>query len=91
MVFVILSFLPCRRREYIGHPREWADFLKGLNDYHAYGGQLSEEEVTIRVARDWAAELHERYVNASEINFNFNIKKMGYQGALNGVLAEPCC
>lgn len=79
VVFVIASFLPLAVREYIGHPQRWSDYLDSLKDYHAYGGQLSEEEVKDRVAKDWEEALRQKYINAGETNFNFNFKKMAYQ------------
>ena len=78
-VFVIVSFLPFAARDYITHPKQWSDFLDNFKDYYAYGGQLDEEEVKNRSAEDWAKALERNYISASETNFNFNIKKMGYQ------------
>lgn len=71
--------MPFAARDYITHPKQWSDFLDNFKDYYAYGGQLDEEEVKNRSAEDWAKALERNYISASETNFNFNIKKMGYQ------------
>lgn len=74
--FVCRSLWP-REKEYIGTPKEWGEFVVGLRDYYTH--YHNEQEAGSRVADDLAQALRRNYIQAAEVNRNFNVKKLAFR------------
>jgi hypothetical protein len=74
--FLIASLWP-RLREYIGTAKEWGAFVEGSKDYYTH--YHNEQEADRRVAADLAQALRRKYIQAGEVNRNFNITKLAFR------------